>query len=336
MTDDAASSSGFVDQVRRGAERCQLVGRRVAVAVSGGADSTALLRALHALSGPLRLDLVVLHVHHGLRGVEADQDEAWVRALAERLGWPVQCRRVELERSATGRSPEQAARHARYAALEEMATSSGCSHLAVAHTADDQVETVLHHVIRGTGVAGLRGIPLRRRLASGVWLVRPMLHLWRADVRAYLQQIGQDFREDQTNRDVHYTRNRIRHQLLPLLESQFNPNVRRALLRLAEQAADVEEAFDVLCRPLVDAVLADVSDQLVRLDCRPLQEQPRHLVRECLRRVWNRLNWPEQGMGFEQWDALAELCFSEGSVTLPRGIHASRRGHLLVLRAPVD
>ncbi|NOX52835.1 MAG: hypothetical protein GXP27_00035 [Planctomycetes bacterium] len=127
------------------------------------------------------------------------------------------------------------------------------------------------------------------------------------------------------------TRNRIRHQLIPLLEQEFNPNIREVLNRMARQAAEIEDVFESLCGPLVDRALVDVTSSVVRLDCTVLADQPRHLVRECLVRIWERLDWPRQKMGFTEWDRLAELCVHDGDIVFPGAIHASRRGCLLVL-----
>src|SRR5205823_11908216 len=125
----------------------------------------------------------------------------------------------------SGRGIEETARDERYRFLEVTAVAIGCRAIATAHTADDQAETILHHVLRGTGLAGLRGIPRARELASGITLIRPLLDLERSVVLDYLAKIGQDFRDDASNRDEAYTRNRIRHQLLPLLAREYNPHI---------------------------------------------------------------------------------------------------------------
>ncbi|MEJ5277520.1 MAG: tRNA lysidine(34) synthetase TilS, partial [Thermogemmata sp.] len=210
------------------------------VGVSGGADSVALLRALVAAGR----SVTAAHVHHGLRGAEADADEEFVRGLCQRLGVRYEGRRVEV--SAWGRNVEAAGRRARYAFFAEVAQRTGAQWVAVAHTADDQAETILHRLIRGTGLSGLRGMAAERALAlpggGNVPLVRPLLTVRRQQVREYLRQLGQDYREDSSNRNLAYTRNRIRHEVMPLLES-FNPRVVEALCRLGEQAAEADEVL---------------------------------------------------------------------------------------------
>ncbi len=333
----------FQQLLEEGLRRCELLHQaRVAVGVSGGADSTALLLGTVALKEKWKVQLVVVHVNHGLRGEEADEDERWVAQLAEKLNLQVCRKRVQIggaeEHTKSkelqlqrGEATEEAARKARFQALEQAALENECSFLLLAHTADDQAETVLHHVVRGTGLAGLKGMPERRRLDSGVVVCRPMLRIWRRDVLAFLQLLHQDFRHDRTNSELVFTRNRIRHRLLPLLEREFNPNVKEALVKLSWQAAEVQQTFDRLSEPVVEQALVDVSERLVRVDTRPLVELPRHLLRECLRKIWRKQRWPEQAMSFAHWDALAETCLSGRPVTLPGRIQAVRRNYLLVL-----
>ncbi|HID23742.1 MAG TPA: tRNA lysidine(34) synthetase TilS, partial [Planctomycetaceae bacterium] len=150
----------FLSLLRRALEEHSLIQRRLAIGVSGGADSTALLRGLVELAPPLELELVAIHVDHGLRGEQSRADAEWTEELCRRLDVPFECRRVDVgawaEQHKVGL--EEAARWVRYDLLEEVALSTGCSHLAVAQTADDQAETILHHILRGTGLSGLRGI----------------------------------------------------------------------------------------------------------------------------------------------------------------------------------
>ena len=216
----------------------------VVLAVSGGADSVAMLRA--AVTAKRRAGgagrLFVAHLNHGLRP-DAAEDAAWLEALCRRLGLPIESAKTDVSQLAAdqGDGLEAAARAARYDFLTQTAERLGARFVAVAHTADDQVETILHRLIRGTGLAGLAGMPRRRSLSPTVLLVRPLLAARRQDVLAYMQHIGQHFRHDTTNIDPRFTRNRLRHQLLPRLRSEFNIDVDAALVRLAEQAAESQQ-----------------------------------------------------------------------------------------------
>ena len=323
----------FLGLLRDGLDKCGCRKTRILAAVSGGADSTSLLRGLAELASESQNEILVGHVDHSLRGRVSQEDAQWVDHLCHNLGVPVESVRRDVpaiaSRSRIGH--EEAARKARYETLERIAATHGCSQIALAHTADDQVETVLHHWVRGTGISGLRGMRRTRQLDSGAILVRPMLEVTRSQVLAYLRQLGQDYRTDRTNDDLTKSRNRIRQRLLPLLEDEFNPSIRNGVIRLAQQAADIEDVFDALCEPLLKNSLQDVTESIVRVDCDVLSRQPRHLIRECLARLWRELGWPRKSMGFAEWDRLAELCLDSGTTVLPGNVHAFRRGTLLIL-----
>jgi tRNA(Ile)-lysidine synthase len=217
-------------------------GERVAVAVSGGADSVALLLAMAAARGSSGLVLSAVHVHHGLRGEEADGDEQFVRELAERLAVPLRAERGDVPAlaAAHGQGTEEAARALRRGVFERMLAAREVDAVVTAHSLDDQAETVLMKLIRGAWTEGLAGIAPVVELPGGR-IVRPMLEVTRAEVIAYLEAAGQPWREDSSNAELLYTRNRIRHTLLPAL-AEFNPQIRTQLARMAAVARD-EEAW---------------------------------------------------------------------------------------------
>jgi len=209
-------------------------GDTVLVALSGGADSSALLLLLSRLAPDLGLTLRALHVDHGLRPDSARDADA-ARALGRRLGVPVDVVRVAV--TGTG-SIEEAARRARYAALEAHADAIGAARIAVGHTADDQAETVLMRLLEGAGVRGLAGIPpVRGRI------VRPLLALRRRELVAELQAAGLEWIEDPTNRDPKFLRNRIRHEILPYLAAAHDVDVVTALNRVGAQARETTDAL---------------------------------------------------------------------------------------------
>lgn len=228
-------------------------GQRVVVAVSGGVDSSALLCALVAVAARLELQLEVAHLDHGWRDPAAGAAEAgFVRALAERWQLPFHTRRIKSQGSGASGSREAEARRVRYAYLGEVAQRVGADAVALGHTRDDQVETILHRALRGTSVRGLGGMPARRRLARGssCWIVRPLLDQSRVEGEAYLRTRGVAWREDPSNADPSLTRNRLRQRVLPLLRAEVNPLVDDALLRLGHQARRSGQAVASAARAL--------------------------------------------------------------------------------------
>jgi tRNA(Ile)-lysidine synthase len=217
-------------------------GLRLAVGLSGGPDSVALTRALAERSKQLGLVLHAAHLHHGLRGEEADGDLAFARALAAELGLPFHEARVDCEAEAKAQvqTIEEAARHLRYRWFRQLMATDEVEAVATAHTRDDQAETVLAKFLRGAWTEGLSGIHPVVEFPEGR-ILRPLLATTRAEVEAYLAAIGQGWREDSSNRHLTFTRNRIRHELLPLLES-WNPRLREHLAQMAQLARD-EEAW---------------------------------------------------------------------------------------------
>jgi tRNA(Ile)-lysidine synthase len=226
-------------------------GDRVGVAVSGGADSVALLRVLLELRSELGVVLSVLHFNHKIRGAEADEDERFVAALAERHGLPSHAGSADVPAYAAEHklSLETAGRDARYQFFESFLQRQALDVVATGHSMDDQAETVLMRVLRGAGTKGLAGIYPRRtvRTCGGEEvgsIVRPLLAIRRAEILDYLRGINQCWREDATNVDLQYTRNRIRHGLIPLIETRFQPTAVAALAQLAEVAREEESYWE--------------------------------------------------------------------------------------------
>ncbi|MGD0631499.1 MAG: tRNA lysidine(34) synthetase TilS [Terracidiphilus sp.] len=217
-------------------------GLRLAVGVSGGADSAALLCALNARRSALGLVLHAAHLHHGLRGAEADADLEFVRAMAAKLDVPFHEARVDVEGEAekSRESIEEAARRLRYAWFRQLMAGGEVEAVATAHTRDDQAETVCAKFLRGAWTEGLGGIHPVVVFPEGR-VIRPLLAATRSEVEAYLKALGQAWREDSSNQNLTHTRNRIRHELLPLLE-EWNPQIREHLAQMSALARE-EEAW---------------------------------------------------------------------------------------------
>jgi tRNA(Ile)-lysidine synthase len=277
----------------------------VVFAVSGGADSVALLRAgLEIRPAESAGRITVAHFNHRWRGADSNRDQQFVADLSARLGIPCATRWADISVS---ERTETAARESRYAFLRQLAHETGARFIATAHTADDQAETILHRVVRGTGVAGLAGIPRTRTIEPHVTLVRPMLNLRRSDLLEYLAAIGQSYCEDSTNADPRFTRSRIRHDLLPQLASDYNPRVVDALLRLGRLASDNQLLADRLAAETAHRCCLSRTDSEIVIDCARLDQEPEPLRRAVLVWLWKQADWPLQAMNLDKWDQLATL-----------------------------
>jgi tRNA(Ile)-lysidine synthase len=320
----------------------------VLVAVSGGADSVALLRGLIALrdrdheaaAAKPTGRMVVAHFNHRLRGAESDGDEAFVRELAEELKLPAVVGVAEMDLAAAGggEGVEGAARQARYDFLARAAGECGARYVATAHTADDQAETVLFNVLRGTGLAGLAGIPRVRRLTDAATIVRPLLDVTRAEVLDYLRAIGQPYREDSSNLQEDYTRNRLRRKLLPQLEAEYNPRCGEALLRISEIARQATDFFEQEAQTVL-GMAAQLIAGGVELNLEDMAQFHPAVIQQAVSILWQTQGWPLQDMSHEKWQRLVEWCQAGSSVAprveiFPGGVRAEVTAGMLRLTLP--
>lgn len=304
-----------------------MAGSRVLVAVSGGADSVALLLALRGLAKRYQLDLVVGHFNHGWRGLESDADELFVVELCRGLNLPCLVGR----RSGASERAEEFARRERYAFFEATAAQRRLPFVVTAHTRDDQTETVLFRVIRGAGWRGLAGIPFERELplidGFATRLVRPLLEVTRAEVEAALMEQGQTWRVDSSNRSPAHARNRLRHEALPLLR-EIHPGVDAALLELAQHASVMAQDLDVRAAKLLEtALLRGTNGSEIRLRRAELLCVSDPVVSECLRMAWRMQGWPESDMTAEHWRRLGQLTKTGGVSMFPGAVAACCAGN---------
>jgi tRNA(Ile)-lysidine synthase len=286
-------------------------------AVSGGADSVALLHLLARQAPKRGWELVAAHVDHGLRPDSA-ADAGFVRELAQGLGAGFACRRVEAR--AAGRSPEEAAREARRAALAEMAAAAGAGAIALAHHADDQAETLLARVLAGTGPSGLAGM---RVWSPPFW--RPLLPARREELRAWLRARGLPWREDPTNAQPGPLRNRVRSRLLPLARELVNPRAEEALGRLARLCAEEEEHWEAWARGLFAASGRAQGDSLA-VELGAVQALDRAELRRLVRWLAGRVAGSGQHLLAPHVEQAAELARGRAGrkLTLPGGLMAWR------------
>jgi tRNA(Ile)-lysidine synthase len=326
-------------------QRLLEAGDRVGIAVSGGADSVALLRLTLELREEIGLVISVLHLNHQLRGAESDGDEVFVRELAGVHDLEFICEHLNVKAHAAEKNVglEAAGRKLRYEFFRKILETGACSKIATAHTLDDQAETVLLKLARGAGTRGMAGIwpqvavshqssaISRSKNAS---IVRPFLATRRTQLRHYLADIGQSWREDSSNRDLRHTRNRIRHGILPRLERHVNPNMRETLAETAEISRAEEEYWAHETERLLLQVWK-INAQGGALDRKLLETFPLALRRRLLRAAAESL---ELDLPFEHVEQILGLKENGSSLLLIRGWSAQLRGDEIRFRkrAPAD
>lgn len=297
---------------------------RIAVAVSGGADSVALLRALAAAAPEIGLVLSIAHVHHGIRGAEADEDARFVEDLAASLGLPCALHRVDTPATASAnkQSIEEAARELRYAWFRSLLAEGKADAVATAHTLDDQAETVLHRLVRGAWTEGLSGIHPVIACERGE-ILRPFLSVRRAEIEAWLRSLAQPWRDDATNAETTYTRNRIRHEVLPALAA-VNPRVAEQLAHLATIARDEESWWESELNRLLPALVlpgrpvrgggravsTHPDDASVGMELERLRTLAPALRRRVLRAAARQLGC---ALNFEQTERLMTMCQADST-----------------------
>jgi tRNA(Ile)-lysidine synthase len=308
----------------------------VVLAVSGGADSTALLHVLHSLQadGVISAGLVCAHVNHRLRGSASDEDERFVVEQASRLRLPVVTRAVDVRACAkAGRlSVETAARRLRLSALAEIAGSCGATWIATGHQKNDNAETVIQRLRRGTGFRGLAGIRPARRFGEGTWFASPLLDVARDEIVAYLDRRRLKWREDHTNVDPAYTRNYIRHRLLPALQQDAHGSL---IEELAGLAASASRLYDRIQQAAEEATsrLAEQSDDATAIAAPGLASLPELVAVELIRQNLAKLGG-EQDVTQDHYRRILQLAHGPAgakAVSLPGGSVARRERERVIL-----
>jgi tRNA(Ile)-lysidine synthase len=317
-------------------EEACLLGKdeKLLVGVSGGPDSMVLLDLLERLAPAWRIELHVAHLHHGIRGRDADRDMEFVRNYCRRHGLRFHSGRVDVRARASRErlSIEEAARKARYRFFQRVAARKRIGKVALGHNADDQVETFLMRLLRGAGGRGLSGMaPMRRE--GAMTIIRPLLHTWRAEILRYAGDRDVRFRIDRSNRNTRFLRNKLRHNLIRHLERSYNPNVKEVLKRSAEilkaEHDFLEERVAGMYPDIVQVRRDEVAIALKRFNA-----QPEAVASELLRRAVNELN-PAGVLGYEDRKAVIRLCRRERGRKvhfLPGGVAATKEYARIVLR----
>ncbi len=299
--DNPLSSALLVVHAERTIRRFGMLtaGDAVLVAVSGGPDSVALLHVLLALRVRFKLNLAVVHINHALRGAASEDEEEQVAALARKHALRLHSARLDV--SAGKGSLEERARNARHAIFENLADTHGYARVALGHQADDNAETVLMNLLRGSGSRGLAGIPpVRRRI------IRPLIESRRFQILNYLRELAVPYAVDATNADTRFVRNRIRHRMIPLLEQQYNGRIVHVLNRTADLYREEEAFWEEYLRPLISQVRLTAQNGL-EVPLRLLAQRPRSIQRRLLREALRLWHGDLRRIGMDHVDKVIEM-----------------------------
>ena len=311
----------FLDQIRRTIARYDMLrpGDGVGIAVSGGADSLCLLYVLFELRPEFNLSLSVIHIDHNLRGGESQADAQFVHKSAQQLGLPFHLRNLDLDRHRG--NLEQEARRARHAFFHELIRTGVVQKVALGHTRSDQAETILFRLLRGSGSAGFSGI----RPVTDDGFMRPLLQVTRPQVEEWLRERNIDWREDSSNSQRRFDRNRIRHELIPGLESEWNPKLSETLARTADWAFEEERYWNQEISRL-SAEWVRFAESAAILDVSAAREMPVAVVRRIVRRVVEHVKGDLRGIGFDHVDSIRNLLAQpegDGRIQVP-GVEVTR------------
>lgn len=305
-------------------------GDRIVLAVSGGIDSMVLLDLFDRLSAKLAVGIEVAHVNHGLRGTESDADEALVRAAAKEYGMPC---RVLKKKPPKGTNVQNAARETRLKFFGRVAKETGSNLVAMAHHLDDQAETVMSHLLRGSGLKGLAGMRPVSKIGN-LTVIRPLLEFSKSEIAEYAVRRGIAFREDSTNASAKYSRNSIRHRLMPVL-LEFNPKIARHLASMAVCLGDDEEALDKIAWESLKSVLLEERRESLSFSRPSYILLPRALRLRTLRKAFWRASGSTKDLNSDQLGKMDHISTSDrkgASYRLPSRWRFEREGDVLVLR----
>lgn len=312
--------------------------RCVVLAVSGGADSVALARLVCSIrqKNGCQGKLVIAHYNHRLRGEESEKDHDFVGALAYQLDCQFVSERADSPGKITDPGVEENARNQRYDFFKRVANQTGSRFVVTAHHGDDQVETIAHRIARGTSIAGLCGIPRQRLLDQHTTIVRPLLEVSRAQLRQYLEFLGQDFREDQTNQSLNTTRNRIRLDILPKLRECVHASADNSIRNLARSAFEYHQLLLDVARPVLDTACRFSTDA-VHIDISQISLHRPLVQRQVFLLCWEKMKWSVGDMSAEKWCALSESISTDvndfSPFELPGGLRVERSDHKITIKS---
>ncbi len=313
-----------------------MLGKRdkVLVAFSGGPDSSLLLLLLTELKRKYSISLCAGHINHILRGKESLADEKQAQKLCKELKVPCKIARKNVKKlKKRGESIEEAARRIRYEALEEIARGFGANKIALGHNINDQIETILFRIIRGTGEDGLGGIPPVRSLNPDIKIIRPLIEIGRREIEEYLKSKNIKPRVDSSNFDMKFSRNRIRHELIPYLE-KYNPQIKDSLLRISQISRENSEYIGQDTRKILKCISAHLPDA-IKIDLNKLLVYPKFLRNHILREAIKKFTGEPHNLNYSNLEEIEKIIDSRKAnlvLYLPYGVKIIKEYGSLFIR----
>ena len=328
----------FIDKVRGTINKYNMVKMydRVLVGFSGGPDSIALLHALLKLRQECSFTICIAHLDHGFRGEESHADRKFCEDLAEKLGLDINCEEIDVPRIAKekGLSPEEAARFERYDFFKRVAAAKKITKVAIGHNRDDQAETILMRAFRGSGMSGLGGISPVRSMGS-LAIIRPLIDVSRREIEEFVKENGFEVRRDSSNDKTLFTRNRIRHDLIPYLEKNFNANIKEILANTAENLRSENEFLEKLARRKFKSMSRRNNSSEIVIDIKKFKKQSTALRKRILRAALEELKGNLRRLTYQHWkemDELIEKRPGNSIVDLPGGINVVKNKNKIFIQ----
>lgn len=328
----------IIKQVRQTIQGYDMLARkdRVIVGVSGGPDSVSLIYILNGLKKELDILLYVAHLNHTLRGQESDKDMEFAIDLAKKLELPISTDCIDVASCAKKEqlSLEECARDVRYNFFVRIAEKVNANKIAVGHTKDDQSETVLMRLLRGSGAQGLCGIPPVRK-TDGLYIIRPLIEVWKKDIAVYLKDNKITARQDSSNESMDYFRNRVRHHLLPVIK-EYNPNIKETLSNMAENLCDDFEYINIMAKNKFISCAVKNRCGKITIDIKKLSKYHTAIQKQVLRLAISEIEGSLNGVEFRHWKELEDLIINRppnSIVDLSKLTAAQKREeHLIIYR----
>jgi len=330
-------STAFFDKVNSTIEKYRMLEKKdkVLAGVSGGPDSITLLHVLSAVKKEYSLDVLIAHLDHKFRGDESDADRKFCEGLAKKYNLEIVSGQIDVPRIAKekGISPEEAARIERYNFFKKVAGAKGIKKIAVGHTMDDQAETVLMRLIRGAGMLGLGGMSPVKDM-QGFKIIRPLIEVSRKEIEDFISQNNLRFRQDSSNEKNIFTRNKIRRELIPILEKDFNANIKEVLVNMAENLRLENEFLSRYAKRKFKSVSRNKHGGIL-IDIRRLKKHPEAVRKRILRAALGELKGDLRRLTYQHWKEIEDLIDDRpvnSKVDLPAGISITKDRNSLILR----